>query len=118
MVVVPSVYFASTQLQFWLFCLLGCGCCLALTMTFSDLRTNQIYLNLSDGPLVGPLVFKNFHNIAKSDTNQKLFYFNRKLGENQARKYSLPFIDRGLSAKCKTGNFTMTISKFFQLVLH
>ena len=30
-VVVPSDYLVSTQLQFWLFCCWGCGCCWAVT---------------------------------------------------------------------------------------
>ena len=34
-VVVPSDYFVSTQLQLWLFCCWGCGCCSAVTTTHS-----------------------------------------------------------------------------------
>ena len=30
---VPSDYFVSTQLQLWLFCCWGCGCCWAVTTT-------------------------------------------------------------------------------------
>ena len=32
---VPSDYFVSTQLQLWLFCCWGCGCCWAVTITVS-----------------------------------------------------------------------------------
>merc|ERR1712189_161823 len=31
-VVVPSDYFVSTQLQLWLFCCWSCGCCWAVTI--------------------------------------------------------------------------------------
>ena len=34
---VPSDYFVSTQLQLWLFCFWGCGCCWAVTI-------NNLYL--------------------------------------------------------------------------
>ena len=32
---VPSDYFVSTQLQLWLFCCWGCGCCWAVTISES-----------------------------------------------------------------------------------
>ena len=38
MVVVPSDYFVSTQLQLWLFCCWGCGCCWAVTTEVTTKR--------------------------------------------------------------------------------
>ena len=35
---VPSDYFVSTQLQLWLFCCWGCGCCWPVTITQDDIQ--------------------------------------------------------------------------------
>merc|ERR1712189_75966 len=42
-VVVPSDYFVSTQLQLWLFCCWGCGCCWAVTLFFRGTDNLSIY---------------------------------------------------------------------------
>ena len=40
---VPSDYLVSTQLQFWLFCCWGCGCCWAVTIC--DWNVNVFIVN-------------------------------------------------------------------------
>ena len=54
---IPSDYLVSTQLQLWLFCCWGCGCCWAVTIQFNakfitgtfvqKLRPHSIVLNIS-----------------------------------------------------------------------
>ena len=39
---IPSDYLVSTQLQLWLFCRWGCGCCWAVTIIQSDLILPEI----------------------------------------------------------------------------
>ena len=39
---VPCDYFVSTQLQLWLFCCWGCGCCLAVTIMESGLSGTHL----------------------------------------------------------------------------
>ena len=36
---IPSDYLVSTQLQLWLFCCWGCGCCWAVTIDFLILHS-------------------------------------------------------------------------------
>jgi len=42
--VVPSDYLFSTQLQFWLFCCGGCGCCWAVTIVVSKLIFFNVHM--------------------------------------------------------------------------
>ena len=48
-VVVPSDYFVSTQLQLWLFCCLGCGCCWAVTIKFRSDNMSIVIKLWTDG---------------------------------------------------------------------
>ena len=39
---IPSDYLVSTQLQLWLFCCWGCGCCWAVTITLVGLLNRKL----------------------------------------------------------------------------
>ena len=45
---IPSYYLVSTQLQFWLFCCWGCGCCWAVTIPTSSPFFNPSLMLFND----------------------------------------------------------------------
>ena len=45
---IPSDYLVSTQLQLWLFCCWGCGCCWAVTISPRLKLCDNIELMLDD----------------------------------------------------------------------
>ena len=73
---VPSHYFVLTQLQLWLFCCWGCGCCWAVTIkqAYNDILTSNYHLYLKR-KLKQPSPELHLKNIVIFHKDNDLFYW-------------------------------------------
>ena len=76
--VVPSDYFVPTQLQLWLFCCWGCGCCWAVTISTQNIV--MLWVNILCSHLQRFRKWKSVHDLSINNINDQNIGINLFMG--------------------------------------
>ena len=75
---VPSDYLVPTQLQLWLFCCWGCGCCCAVTISTQNIV--MLWVNILCSHLQRFRKWKSVHDLSINNINDQNIGINLFMG--------------------------------------